>query len=142
MSRAYRIGMLVSTAGALVSGQRLEGTALPRSSAWMWGYVTWQALVLVGHLHGTRRHRAEQSAGAEAATSGESAFARVTHAAAGACSEFLIRKMRSRRLPSWCCSNSPTHFPAPMTAPFVIDLGFSRNDYGRHRQRAWALPQP
>src|SRR5690348_13051240 len=36
---AYRIGMLVSTAGALFIVSGFEGTRLPRSTAWMWGYV-------------------------------------------------------------------------------------------------------
>src|SRR3954471_9580639 len=36
---AYRIGMLVSTAGALFLVSAFEGTGIARSSAWMWGYV-------------------------------------------------------------------------------------------------------
>src|SRR5438270_3304708 len=36
---AYRIGMLVSTAGALFMVSAFESTGIPRASAWMWGYV-------------------------------------------------------------------------------------------------------
>src|SRR6516225_9276328 len=36
---AYRVGMLVSTAGALVVVSGFEAGGLPRASAWMWGYV-------------------------------------------------------------------------------------------------------
>src|SRR6202048_3472968 len=45
---AYRIGMLVSTAGALFLVSAFEGAGIARSSAWTWGYVTMAALVLVG----------------------------------------------------------------------------------------------
>src|SRR5664280_2813909 len=45
---AYRIGALVSTAGALFLVSAFEGTGIARASAWMWGYVTMAALVLIG----------------------------------------------------------------------------------------------
>src|SRR5713226_1872422 len=45
---AYRIGMLVSTAGAFVVVSAFDGIGLARSSAWMWGYVVMAAMVLIG----------------------------------------------------------------------------------------------
>src|SRR6201991_2257116 len=45
---AYRIGMLISTAGALFLVSAFEGTGIARSSAWMWGYVVMAAMVLIG----------------------------------------------------------------------------------------------
>src|SRR3569833_2390248 len=45
---AYRSGMLVSTAGALVIVSAFESGGLPRASAWTWGYVVMAALVLIG----------------------------------------------------------------------------------------------
>src|SRR5438046_284724 len=45
---AYRVGMLVSTAGALFLVSAFEGTGLARASAWMWGYVAMAAMVLIG----------------------------------------------------------------------------------------------
>src|SRR6059058_2298034 len=47
---AYRIGMLVSTAGALFIVSGFESTGIARTSAWMWGYVLMAALVLIGTL--------------------------------------------------------------------------------------------
>src|SRR5215218_8236589 len=44
---AYRIGMLVSTAGALFIVSGFEGTGVTRNAAWMWGYVVMAALVLI-----------------------------------------------------------------------------------------------
>src|SRR5256885_6922712 len=47
---AYRIGMLVSTAGALFLVSAYEGGGIARTSAWMWGYVAMAVLVLIGTL--------------------------------------------------------------------------------------------
>src|SRR3984957_10260295 len=65
---AYRIGMLVSTAGALFLGSGYEGGGIARSSAWMWGYVTMAALVLIGTATALAATEPEQSVRAEAAT--------------------------------------------------------------------------
>src|SRR3981081_3898413 len=80
---AYRIGMLVSTAGALFLVSAFESTGLTRSSAWMWGYVTMAALVLIGTVTGLSATEHEDSARAEAATRAENAFTRVRRAAHG-----------------------------------------------------------
>src|SRR5205085_2797034 len=47
---AYRIGMLVSTAGALFLVSGFEATGIARGSAWMWGYVVMAVLVLIGTI--------------------------------------------------------------------------------------------
>src|SRR5512141_3238507 len=47
---AYRIGMLVSTAGALVVVSAFESSGLTRPASWMWGYVVMAALVLIGTI--------------------------------------------------------------------------------------------
>src|SRR5438552_9591533 len=89
---AYRIGMLISTAGALFIVSGFEGTGIPRGSAWMWGYVVMAALVLIGTITALSATEPGQSARVEAVTQAESALSRVLHAATGAFSEFLSRK--------------------------------------------------
>src|SRR3954449_904697 len=126
---AYRIGMLVSTAGALFLVSAYEGTGNARSSAWMWGYVTMAALVLIGTLTALAATEPEQSARAEAAAGSETAFVRVMHAAIGAFSEFVMRKDAWAALAFVVLYKFTDAFSGTMTAPFVIDLGFSRNDY-------------
>src|SRR6516225_685806 len=126
---AYRIGMLASTAGALFLVSGYESTGTTRSSAWMWGYVTMAAMVLIGAVTALIATEPAQSARAEAATSSESAFARVINAAWGAFSEFLIRKDALAALAFVVLFKFTDAFSGTMTAPFVIDLGFSRNDY-------------
>src|SRR5213082_2088747 len=45
---AYRIGMLISTAGALFIVSGFESTGIARASAWTWCYVVMAAMVLIG----------------------------------------------------------------------------------------------
>src|SRR5438094_2581637 len=76
---AYRIGMLVSTAGALFIVAGFERAGLVRSAAWTWGYVMMAALVLIGTCTALAATEPAQSQDAEAATRSENAFARVLH---------------------------------------------------------------
>src|SRR4030088_3145031 len=78
---AYRIGMLVSTAGALFIVSGFESTGIARSNAWMWGYVVMAALVLIGTATALAATEPEQSARADGATRADSAFTRGMHAA-------------------------------------------------------------
>ncbi|WP_441279194.1 AmpG family muropeptide MFS transporter [Tardiphaga sp. 172_B4_N1_3] len=126
---AYRIGMLISTAGVLFLVSAFESTGIARSTAWMWGYVAMAAMVLIGTVTALAATEPEQSAQAEAATRGESAFTRVLQAAIGAFSEFLARKDAWAALAFVVLFKFTDAFSGTMTAPFVIDLGFTRNDY-------------
>ncbi|WOH65905.1 AmpG family muropeptide MFS transporter [Bradyrhizobium sp. BWA-3-5] len=126
---AYRIGMLVSTAGALFIVTGFESTGITRGAAWMWGYVAMAALVLIGTITALVATEPDQSARAEAATRSESAFSRVSHAAIGAFSEFLTRRDAFAALAFVVLFKFTDAFSGTMTAPFVIDLGFTRNDY-------------
>jgi len=126
---AYRIGMLVSTAGELFIVSGFESAGILRSSAWMWGYVVMAGLVIIGMITALVATEPAQSVRAEAATQAESAFSRVAQAAVGAFSEFLSRKDALAALAFVVLFKFTDAFSGTMTAPFVIDLGFSRNDY-------------
>ena len=126
---AYRIGMLISTAGVLFLVSAFEGTGIGRNAAWMWGYFVMAGLVLIGTLTALAATEPEQSVRAEAETRGEAAFSRVMHAATGAFSEFLARKYAWVALAFVVLFKFTDAFSGTMTAPFVIDLGFTRNDY-------------
>jgi PAT family beta-lactamase induction signal transducer AmpG len=126
---AYRIGMLISTAGVLFLVSAFEGTGIGRQAAWMWGYSAMAALVLIGTVTALAATEPEQSVRAEAATRGEAALSRVVHAAVGAFSEFLARKYAFAALAFVVLFKFTDAFSGTMTAPFVIDLGFTRNDY-------------
>jgi PAT family beta-lactamase induction signal transducer AmpG len=126
---AYRIGMLVSTAGALFVVSGFEGGGLVRSSAWMWGYVVMAALVVIGAITALVATEPAQSKEAEAATATDTAFSRVIRAAVGAFSEFLSRRDAIAALAFVVLFKFTDAFSGTMTAPFVIDIGFSKVDY-------------
>ncbi|MDA9499958.1 AmpG family muropeptide MFS transporter [Bradyrhizobium sp. CCBAU 11357] len=125
---AYRIGMLVSTAGALFIVTGFEAI-VPRGAAWMWGYVVMAALVLIGTVTALAATEPAQSKRAEAVTRDEDAITRVFHAALGAFSEFLQRKEAWAALAFVVLFKFTDAFSGNMTVPFVIDIGFTRNDY-------------
>jgi MFS transporter, PAT family, beta-lactamase induction signal transducer AmpG len=120
---------LISTAGALFIVTGFEAGGLPRTSAWMWGYVVMATLVVIGVATSLGATEPEQSERTEAATHAENTFTRVAHAAVGAFSEFLARKDALAALAFVVLFKFTDAFSGTMTAPFVIDLGFSRNDY-------------
>jgi PAT family beta-lactamase induction signal transducer AmpG len=126
---AYRIGMLISTAGALFIVSGFEDTGITRNAAWMWGYVVMAALVLIGTITALAATEPAQSARAEQAGKADTALTRVWHAASGAFSEFLSRKDAMVALAFVVLFKFTDAFSGTMTAPFVIDLGFTRNDY-------------
>ena len=127
---AYRIGMLVSTAGALFLVSAFEGTGIARASAWMWGYVAMAALVLIGTVTALAATEPEQSARAEAATAHRD---RVR--ARDARRDRRVLRIPRRARDAWAALafvvlyKFTDAFSGTMTAPFVIDLGFTRNDY-------------
>jgi len=81
---AYRIGMLVSTAGALFLVSAIQAYGFDKQAAWHWGYVAMGALVLIGTLTALIATEPERSRQAEAAHAHQKRFARVAEAAIGA----------------------------------------------------------
>src|ERR1700710_21635 len=71
---AYRIGMLISTAGALFLVSGFESTGLTKSAAWTWGYVAMAGMVVIGMIAALAATEPEQSRRADEATFGESAI--------------------------------------------------------------------
>jgi PAT family beta-lactamase induction signal transducer AmpG len=129
---AYRVGMLVSTAGALFLVSGFESLGLVRHSAWTAGYLVMAALVVVGMattLVATEPDKSAAIETAHAVSGPESPLLRVAKAAIGAFSEFLTRDMAFVALAFVVLYKFTDAFAGAMTAPFVIDLGFSRNEY-------------
>jgi PAT family beta-lactamase induction signal transducer AmpG len=127
---AYRIGMLVSTAGALYLVSFFEqGLGFIRSSAWTSGYLVMACLVPVGMATSIIATEPDRSAAVHAAISGRAAFWRVVQAADGARKDFFAGRMAFVVLAFVVLFKFTDAFAGTMTAPFVIDLGFSRNEY-------------
>src|SRR5882762_5072152 len=129
---AYRIGMLISTAGALYLVSGFEGWGLSKSAAWTAGYIGMAALVLIGIATTFVATEPEKSAAAEREHSGKSRFERVWTTIVGAFYDFFFREgivVALTVLTFVVLFKLTDAFSGIMIAPFVIDLGFSRNEY-------------
>jgi len=127
---AYRIGMLVSTAGALFLVSGFESVfGFGRHAAWTAGYAVMAALVVIGIATTLFAAEPEKSAAANVVHAVESNLQRVIEAAIGAFSEFLTRDLALVVLIFVILFKFTDALSGAMTAPFVIDLGFSRNEY-------------
>ncbi|HXW40898.1 MAG TPA: MFS transporter, partial [Xanthobacteraceae bacterium] len=127
---AYRIGMLVSTAGALflVSGFEVA-FGFGRHAAWSAGYAVMAGLVVIGIATTLIAVEPEKSANADAVHAREDTRQRIVEAAVGAFSEFLSRDLAFVALAFVVLFKFSDALSGALTAPFVIDLGFSRNEY-------------
>ena len=129
---AYRIGMLASTAGALLLVTEFESFGFGKGAAWTAGYLAMAALVLIGittTLIATEPEKSAAAAVQHAARERDNPLKRVAIAAYGAFAEFLTRELAIVALVFVVLYKLCDAFAGAMTAPFVIDLGFSRNDY-------------
>ncbi|MGI8526653.1 MAG: AmpG family muropeptide MFS transporter [Pseudolabrys sp.] len=126
---AYRVGMLVSTAGALFLVSGFEASGFGKQAAWHWGYAAMAALVLIGAATALIATEPERSRDAETAHAGQKPLARVIEAATGAFKDFLTMDMAVVMLAFVVLFKFTDALSGAMTAPFVIDLGFTRNEY-------------
>jgi PAT family beta-lactamase induction signal transducer AmpG len=126
---AYRIGMLISTAGALFIVSGFQGLGLTHHAAWSAGYAVMAVLVLIGVVTTLVAREPAKSTAANATLAREPTLQRVIEAAAGAFSEFLTRDMAIAVLAFVVLFKFTDALSGAMTAPFVIELGFSRNEY-------------
>ncbi len=126
---AYRIGMLASTAGALFLVSGFEAYGFDKSEAWAWGYFTMAILVIVGIATTLLAREPKTAASVHADRKTHNPIQRVISSAVGAFSEFLTRERAFTVLAFVILYKLCDAFAGTMTAPFVIDLGFTRNDY-------------
>jgi PAT family beta-lactamase induction signal transducer AmpG len=128
---AYRVGALISGAGTLFLVSGFEGAGFGQHAAWTAGFVTMAALVLVGIAATLLAVEPAQSAAAEAehATHArENAVTRVGKAAVGAFLDFFSRDMALAVLAFVTLFKLADALALALTTPFVLDLGFSRNE--------------
>ena len=127
---AYRVGMLISTAGALYIVTGFEhGLGFDRQSAWTASYVVMSGLVVVGVLTTLYATEPRKSADVIAARAGKNPLARAVEAAVSAFADFLTRDVAIVVLVFVVLFKFTDALAGVMTAPFVIDIGFSRNEY-------------
>jgi PAT family beta-lactamase induction signal transducer AmpG len=128
---AYRVGALVSGAGTLFLVSGFEGLGLGRETAWTAGFVAMAVLVLVGVAATLLAVEPAQSAAAEAehtTHARENAVTRVGKAAIGAFLDFFARDTALTILAFVTVFKLADALALALTTPFVLDLGFSRNE--------------
>jgi len=121
--------MLASTAGALFLVSGLQNYGLDALGAWQTGYFVMAALVLIGTVTALVATEPERSRQAEAAHAGQNRFTRIAEAAVGAFKDFMSYELALVMLAFVVLFKFTDALAGSMTAPFVIDLGFSRNEY-------------
>jgi MFS transporter, PAT family, beta-lactamase induction signal transducer AmpG len=130
---AYRVANLLSTAGALYIVTGFEtGLGFPRSSAWTAGYLMMALMVLIGlaaSILATEPEKSGAVAAAHARHASQSKLARVYETARVALADFMLRDAAVVVLAFVVLFKFTDALAGAMTAPFVIQLGFTRVDY-------------
>ena len=129
---AYRIGMLVSTAGALFLVTRFEVMGFGKNAAWTAGYIAMAGFVVIGMvttLIATEPAKSDLAQADHAAHARENVVTRVARTAYTAFTEFLSRDAAVAVLVFVVLFKFTDALAGAMTAPFVIKIGFSRDEY-------------
>jgi MFS transporter, PAT family, beta-lactamase induction signal transducer AmpG len=129
---AYRIGMLASGAGALFLVSGMEGLGFGQHGAWALAYAVMAGLLVIGVATTLLATEPEKSVAANAdhaLHAKQNPLRRIAEAAIGAFSEFLTRDMAYAALAFVVLFKFTDAFSGVMTAPFVIDIGISRDQY-------------
>ena len=128
---AYRIGALVSGAGALflVTGFLVLG--FDKHAAWTACYITMALLILVGvvaTLLAVEPQKSVAAAAEHASHARDNPFKRAFGTAMGSFADFLTRDMALVVLAFVALFKLADALAAAMTTPFVLDIGFSRTE--------------
>jgi MFS transporter, PAT family, beta-lactamase induction signal transducer AmpG len=131
---AYRIGMLVSTAGAVALIAYLEYRSVDRSLVWGYGYAAMAALVLIGMAAAlmAQEPQGEMEREAHTKAAGERTghtLARFFRAAYDAFADFLSKKDALLILLFVVLYKLTDTFAGVMTGPFVLAIGFDKASY-------------
>jgi MFS transporter, PAT family, beta-lactamase induction signal transducer AmpG len=126
---AYRVGVLISTAGALFLVTGFEHFGFGRDAAWSGGYVAMAALIVIGIVTVIVAREPGQSAAAVAAHAKQNSLTRVVDTAVRAFAEFMSRDQAVVVLAFVVLFKFTDALAGAMTAPFVIKIGFSREEY-------------
>jgi PAT family beta-lactamase induction signal transducer AmpG len=129
---AYRVGMLVSSAGALYIVSGFEALGFTKTGAWSAGYVAVAALILIGMVTTLIATEPEQSGKANAAHGRESPLQRLKRTISGAFLDFFRYDgvfIAIVALVFVVMFKLTDALAGVMTGPFAVELGFSRTDY-------------
>ncbi|MBI1201990.1 MAG: MFS transporter [Rhodopseudomonas sp.] len=129
---AYRVAMLVSSAGALFLVSGFQNLGFTRQGGWSASYMIMAALVLIGMVTTLLATEPKKSEAAEAAHLGEPPLQRLSRTIVGAFTDFFGREGMTIAvvvLIFVVLFKLTDALAGVMTGPFAVKLGFSRNEY-------------
>ena len=129
---AYRVGMLVSGAGALYVVSGFESFGFDKLQGWRGAYVVMAALVLIGMVATLLATEPEKSAIAQRDHQQVPALRRVLATTIGSFRDFFSREaiaVAAMSLVFVVLFKLTDALAGVMTGPFTVDLGFTRNEY-------------
>jgi PAT family beta-lactamase induction signal transducer AmpG len=129
---AYRVAMLVSSAGALFLVTAFQSFGFSRQGGWTASYMVMAALVIVGVLTTVFATEPEKSTRADAVQHEEPALQRLGHTITGAFTDFFLREglhIALVVLAFVVLFKLTDALAGVMTGPFAVKLGFTRNEY-------------
>ncbi len=124
---AYRVAMLVATAGVIALVAVLERRGAAAELMWAYGYWTVGALVLIGSAAVLMAR--EPADGSATPVDKGPPFIRLWRAAFDAFADFLTRPQVAAVLAFVVLFKFCDAFAGVMTGPFVIDIGFDKAAY-------------
>jgi PAT family beta-lactamase induction signal transducer AmpG len=128
---AYRVGALISGAGSLFLVSGFQSLAFDKQASWTACYLVMAALILVGVVATLLAVEPDKSIGAEvehAAHTQENPLTRTLRSAVASFQDFLTRDLALLALVFVALFKLADALAAALTTPFVLDLGFSRNE--------------
>jgi MFS transporter, PAT family, beta-lactamase induction signal transducer AmpG len=125
----YRIGMLASMAGALFLVSAFERWDFSAHAAWMASYLMMATLVAVGIAASLMAAEPQKSGPVETAHARQDPVTRVIETATHAFTDFLKYRYVAVILAFVVLYKFTDALAGVMTAPFVYELGFSRDVY-------------
>ncbi len=124
---AYRVAMLVSSAGVLVFVDWLEKSGVSSQTVWFYGYVFAAAMMGVGIIAVLLAKEPAEQAGREERQG--NGVLRFFHTAKEAFTDFLTRKDVIAILLFIVLYKFCDAMAGVMTGPFVLKIGFSKTEY-------------
>jgi len=128
---AYRVALLVSTAGVIFTVAFLERIGVSQSDVWFYGYAGAAVLVLVGLAASLLAHEpeAKEDSSAHASVHQEGAVKRFIATAVDAFKDILAMPHILAILSFVVLFKFCDALAGVMTGPFVLDIGFDKESY-------------
>jgi PAT family beta-lactamase induction signal transducer AmpG len=129
---AYRVAMLVSSAGALFLVSGFQSFGFSRQGGWSASYMVMAALVVIGMVTTLFAREPEKSRDAEVPHPTETPLQRLSRTIVGAFTDFFLRdglRIAFVVLVFVILFKLTDALAGVMTGPFAVKLGFTRNEY-------------